>query len=392
MKSVYPFFYLLLGSLSLSAQLKVDGFAQLSGGLEIQNNTVNSYFDIDRLGTNFQDFFLLVNTDRGAISSDRAISMRYTPSTGLRVGIGNLSPEALLHVRGESIIQDENKLLTLRSNGDNAFLAYEYRGGFSGANIGYFYDVGEPYYYIDMPDGLFGEFIMLTDGRIFQNGSLIHSDRRLKSDIQPIHNSMSTIQQLRGVSFRYKSEYTKGQKSASEPTIGLIAQEVEEVLPQLVQERPDGYKAVNYTGLIPLLIEAAKEQQKEIQRQQQQISELTSEVTELRALVEQLLTGQNQTPVQNPVREPKPQARLSQNFPNPFHEDTQVDYFLPENVQNARLDIYTVAGKLIESIPLSQSGNGVITFRAGRLPAGTYLYSLVSGDVVLDTKRMILTH
>ncbi|WP_170110211.1 tail fiber domain-containing protein [Flavilitoribacter nigricans] len=303
-----------------------------------------------------------------------------------------MSPEALLHVRGESIIQDENKLLTLRSNGDNAFLAYEYRGGFSGANIGYFYDVGEPYYYIDMPDGLFGEFIMLTDGRIFQNGSLIHSDRRLKSDIQPIHNSMSTIQQLRGVSFRYKSEYTKGQKSASEPTIGLIAQEVEEVLPQLVQERPDGYKAVNYTGLIPLLIEAAKEQQKEIQRQQQQISELTSEVTELRALVEQLLTGQNQTPVQNPVREPKPQARLSQNFPNPFHEDTQVDYFLPENVQNARLDIYTVAGKLIESIPLSQSGNGVITFRAGRLPAGTYLYSLVSGDVVLDTKRMILTH
>lgn len=54
-----------------------------------------------------------------------------------------------------------------------------------------------------------------------------------------------------------------------------------------------------------------------------------------------------------------------------------IDYFLSENLQNARLDIYTVAGKLIESIPL--------------LPAPYLLHSLLSGDGVMYTKQMMLT-
>ena len=51
--------------------------------------------------------------------------------------------------------------------------------------------------------------------------------------------------------------------------VGVIAQEVEEVLPEIVADRPDGYKAVRYEKLVPLLIEAIKEQQKQIEELKQ---------------------------------------------------------------------------------------------------------------------------
>lgn len=121
------------------------------------------------------------------------------------------------------------------------------------------------------------------------------SDASLKTEVQPIPSALSKVRQLRGVTFRWNEEgvklYTRDIDTAvsagprasqeehqqarqaereklrdqlSQTQVGLIAQEVEAVLAQAVTTDADGYKSVQYDKLIPLLIEAIKEQQEEI--------------------------------------------------------------------------------------------------------------------------------
>jgi hypothetical protein len=80
---------------------------------------------------------------------------------------------------------------------------------------------------------------------------LMMSDERLKENIQPIENALEKLQAIRGVTWNWKEN--------GEADAGVIAQEVEAVLPEFVVEGNDGYKRVNYTGLIGLLISAVKE-------------------------------------------------------------------------------------------------------------------------------------
>lgn len=80
------------------------------------------------------------------------------------------------------------------------------------------------------------------------------SDERLKDNIQKIESAVEKVKKLSGVSFVWKSESGHSGKD-----YGVIAQEVEAVLPEIVTTRDNGYKAVNYEKLIPLLIEAIKE-------------------------------------------------------------------------------------------------------------------------------------
>jgi len=86
------------------------------------------------------------------------------------------------------------------------------------------------------------------------------SDERLKDNITTLDNALSKVLKLRGVEFNMKNERVHDRK------IGLIAQEVEKVLPQVVSEdkTEDKYKAVSYANIVALLIEAMKEQQQQI--------------------------------------------------------------------------------------------------------------------------------
>ena len=80
------------------------------------------------------------------------------------------------------------------------------------------------------------------------------SDERLKSNIQTITNAVQTVESLRGVSYLRNDR----------PEIGVVAQEVEKVLPMLVHEDPEGYKSVAYGNMVGLLIEAVKELSAEV--------------------------------------------------------------------------------------------------------------------------------
>ena len=81
------------------------------------------------------------------------------------------------------------------------------------------------------------------------------SDARLKDNVTVIDSALNKVKQIRGVEFDWndKQNMHKGHD------IGVIAQEVEQVVPELVRERDDGYKAVDYPKLTAVLIEAVKE-------------------------------------------------------------------------------------------------------------------------------------
>lgn len=111
-------------------------------------------------------------------------------------------------------------------------------------------------------------------GSIGNNATLYHSDRRWKKEIRPLGNSLGMVTKLRGVSFEWRREEFAEMNFPEGKRVGLIAQEVEEVIPELVNTDRDGYKSVEYANLVALLIEAVKEQQATITELQDRLEHL----------------------------------------------------------------------------------------------------------------------
>ncbi len=115
-----------------------------------------------------------------------------------------------------------------------------------------------------------------TAGRIDATNDIVaysSSDRRFKENITPIESPLSKILKIGGYTYDWKEE-NKIEHGYEGNDVGVIAQEIEEVLPQLVQTRESGYKAVKYDKLVALLIEGIKEQQTQIEELRNKIEEL----------------------------------------------------------------------------------------------------------------------
>lgn len=131
------------------------------------------------------------------------------------------------------------------------------------------------------------------------DGTVQTSDLRLKTNVLELENALDKTNQLRGVSYNWNDP-----KKSQTRQIGLIAQEVEVVYPELVQTLNDGTKAVNYTQLVAVLIESIKElnnkiesleeQNKKLQANLQSQDELMKEMELLRALVLEVMSKDSQ--------------------------------------------------------------------------------------------------
>ena len=126
--------------------------------------------------------------------------------------------------------------------------------------------------------------------QIFGNGDATlagtlteNSDIRLKTNITPIRNSLSTIGQINGYTYNWKSDDTNTKKQ-----VGVIAQEVREVIPEIVKENDEGILSVSYTSLVPVLIEGMKEQQEIINSQESRIDHLEDIIKKLQEKMEKL--------------------------------------------------------------------------------------------------------
>lgn len=112
--------------------------------------------------------------------------------------------------------------------------------------------------------GILGEIRATNDITAFSG-----SDRNLKENIVPIENALEKVKKINGVTYDWKDDYIEKRGGEDgvyvrKNDVGVIAQEIEEILPQIVTEREDGTKAVKYERIVALLIEAVKDLSAEI--------------------------------------------------------------------------------------------------------------------------------
>jgi hypothetical protein len=117
--------------------------------------------------------------------------------------------------------------------------------------------------------------------RLYVNGTAcgtsawsICSDRSLKRDITGVAGALDKVMSLEGVSFLWRTGEFEDRNFNSGRHCGLIAQDVEEVLPEVVTENVEGERAVAYAEIIPVLIEAIKSQQGRIEVVEERLAEL----------------------------------------------------------------------------------------------------------------------
>ncbi len=206
-----------------------------------------------------------------------------------------------------------------------------------------------------------------------------YSDSRLKRDITDIEESKFTgIYSLMPKEYNFNNEnnfFPENDDALKHKHFGLIAQDVVKIFPELVSEDSTGILSLNYIELIPLLIGAIKEQQKTIESIQAQLNDGNIKSSE--SLSEVIENSQS--------------SSLMQNRPNPFSENTVIEFYLADEVKDAKMYIYNMNGTQLKSIELHQKRDGSITIDGSELQAGMYMYSLIVDGQVIDTKRMILT-
>ncbi len=126
-----------------------------------------------------------------------------------------------------------------------------------------------------------------AEGGVTATGAYTNiSDARFKQNIELLPNPVQTILGLRGVTFNWKP--TAGMSFSERNQLGFIAQEVETVLPDLVYTDEKGFKSVNYTGLIPVVVEAIKVQQKQIMELKTEAALREAENADLKTRLERL--------------------------------------------------------------------------------------------------------
>lgn len=111
-------------------------------------------------------------------------------------------------------------------------------------------------------------------GNILANNVSVPSDLRYKINVETVPHALESLLQLRGARYEYNQTTFPEMHFNGGKQLGLIAQEVEKVFPSLVSTNADGMKSVNYTGLIPVLLEGMKSQQEQINILQKQLEEV----------------------------------------------------------------------------------------------------------------------
>lgn len=276
--------------------------------------------------------------------------------------------------------------------------------------------------------GYFEGNVNVTGNITTNGGSFIASDSQFKIGVQDINNASSLLNQLQPKTYHLDTANYQDFNFESDLQMGLIAQEVELVIPTIVGNhiRPAqfdstgveispaiSFKGVEYEELIPLLVAGHKEQSATIDSLQTANEDLQEQVTDLNDRLTQLenclsgilpfLCQMNNSSIQPTQQEVQEQLRtaitvnlsnknaivLNQNVPNPFAESTTITYSVPSSVQKAQIHFYDGTGKLINTVDITERGNGQLNVFANDLSSGVYTYSLVADGQVVSTKRMV---
>jgi hypothetical protein len=248
-------------SISMGSQTYSKAFASLSIGRF--NDSVNSSSKTNWVSTD--PVFIIGN---GIDNNNRSNAL--TVLKNAKMGINMSDPVALLDLKGSD--GSINRHIRLEDNNSE-----------SSANIYYTADLnfqnnepgGDFYFKNDAGTNvlsLFSSGNMTILGTLTQN-----SDSRLKKNIEPLQNSLQKILSLSGYHYNWKENYRDKNLQT-----GLLAQQVEQQMPELVQEDKEGIKSVNYSGLIPYLLEAVKELNNKLDKEKQRNDLLEKELQQIK--------------------------------------------------------------------------------------------------------------
>lgn len=228
-----------------------------------------------------------------------------------RVGINTLNPAYNLDVNGflgitqmskHDIQNGMNNILVGGSNDKDLFLRFRMGGNPAGKSGVIFSRFNTRHYFMhnsndvltishstqdsNNPDVDLSTDVAQFSGfshafRVFgsacsSSGWVSCSDERFKTGFQPLTSTLEKVNQLEGIYYFFKKEEYPERHFSESRQIGVIAQEVEKVFPELVDTDEEGYKTVDYAKFTPILIEAIKDQQVIIAQQQAEIKHLKS--------------------------------------------------------------------------------------------------------------------
>lgn len=221
-------------------------------------------------------------------------------------------------------------------------------------------------------------------GTLFLNGmQVIASDASLKTNVTPISNAMTIVNNLHGVSFNWiPSQISDTVMNGIH--YGFIAQSVDSVLPNLVHTGSNGIKSVSYIELIPYLSEALKQEHIRNDSLENRLNNLEAAIVACCSSNERI-----QNPASQEVNLISGKAILYQNFPNPAGTETDINYFLPDNSVDAEMVFFNMSGNEIRRVVIENKGNAKLHVSTQDLASGIYTYSLIVNGNVVSTLRMI---
>jgi hypothetical protein len=247
-----------------------------------------------------------------------------------------------------------------------------------------------------------GNFRLQIEGNAISHGWYTWSDVAIKSNVTNVSGALAKIMALRPVEYNYNqgainlwrdstakndsselkqatidAEATRTIADGEPKHIGLIAQEVAQVVPNIVSPIANS-QAVNYVELIPLLIKSTQEQQAIIDSLNLQIQQLRQEIVNWQGRSIDTI-GQSK-------------SRLFQNNPNPFDGNTTITYFIDEatTVTSATIEVRNIMGTLQSTITLNDgTGLGNVQYNGSNLTPGYYIYTLKINSSVKDSKMFL---
>ena len=248
-----------------------------------RNSGYNGSTDFAHRGTGNLNLITYENSSI-AFTTYGAERMRIRGYNGF-VGIGTNYPTFLLDMTGSANL---NKGISgaagaLYTNGDETiwydgtYFSWGYGGTYN-----YFADK------VTIGNAANPGYMLYVQGQACLTGGYTTSDARWKKDLEPIENSLDGIMKLQGYKYNWRDEEFPEMNFDKERQIGVIAQDLEKIYPELVRTDDKGYKAVSYEKLTVVLLEGMKEQQQQIESQHQQIESAQHENQQLKSEMQSL--------------------------------------------------------------------------------------------------------
>lgn len=248
--------------------------------------------------------------------------------------------------------------------------------------------------------------LLAVNGPISATGYITNpSDISFKTNITPIASALEKVKKLNGVYYDYDNTNYPNLNFPSARQVGLIAQNVDTVLTEVtVYDSSLQAFTMDYSRINALLIEAIKEQDNKVDSLENLATEQDSINNDLEtrlAILEQCINEANLCSQQAAkVIDNSNNGQtielsnlnaiiLDQNLPNPFAENTTINYSIPEDVNEAQLLFYDMNGRIIKQVDITDRGDSKLTVYGDNLQKGIYTYSLIADGKLIATKKMV---